>query len=95
MTPKPRDPADFRPLALGRTADIIEKHGWWFRYTVHRLDGIGIPENGCSSHRTLEGARRAAQRWCSKNSSGEHVEIVSSSKNPMPATAPDNVIAKR
>lgn len=44
-------------------AKIETYDGWWFRYAVHRTVGIGIPENSCSLHRTLKGARRAAARW--------------------------------
>jgi hypothetical protein len=45
------------------TAKIETHNGWWYRYTVHRTCGIGIPENSCSLHRTLKGAQRAARRW--------------------------------
>jgi hypothetical protein len=59
-----------------RRAKIKTHDGWWFHYAVHRTDGIGIPENSCSLHRTLKGARRAARRWCASASGGEVVEHV-------------------
>ncbi|HEY1690074.1 MAG TPA: hypothetical protein VGF95_14560 [Solirubrobacteraceae bacterium] len=48
-------------------ATIMTCEGWWWRYVVHRTAGIGIVENGVSCHRTLKGARRAAERWCRKD----------------------------
>lgn len=44
-------------------AAIKTRNGWWFRYTVHRCIGIGIPEKSTSRHRTLRGAERAVRRW--------------------------------
>lgn len=49
------------------TAEITTHDGWWFRYRVDRLHGIGIPENSVSHHRSLKRARRAADRWTRKN----------------------------
>lgn len=48
---------------LPHKARIETHNGWWYRYTVHRTCGIGIPENSCSLHRTLKGAERAVRRW--------------------------------
>lgn len=48
---------------LKRRAVIRTYDGAWFRFTVHRLDGIGSPEGPSSHHHTLGGARKAAVRW--------------------------------
>lgn len=48
---------------LPHNAKIETHNGWWFRYTVHRTAGIGIPGNSYSLHRTLKGAERAVRRW--------------------------------
>jgi hypothetical protein len=56
-------------VQLDTTTHMAEIHayrGWWFRYSVHRTVGIGIPENSVSLHRTLRGAQRAAARWRAK-----------------------------
>lgn len=50
-------------IARAHHASIKTHDGWWYRYTVHRTVGIGIPENSCSLHRTPKGAQRAARRW--------------------------------
>lgn len=61
-------------IEMKYTADIKTHDGWWSRYTVHRLHGIGIPEKSISSHRTLKGAQRAAKRWCRKRDDTKIVE---------------------
>lgn len=48
---------------LPHHAKVETHNGWWFRYTVHRTCGIGIPESSVSMHRTLKGAERAVRRW--------------------------------
>lgn len=60
------------------TAEVLTHDGWWFRFRVNRLHGISIPENSVSYHRTLAGARRAAQRWVRRNDRAkpETVEVV-------------------
>ena len=67
MTPRPIHP-DLIPLIPMRyTATITTHNGWWNRYRVDRLHGIGIPECSYSGHRTLKSAQRAARRWVAKN----------------------------
>lgn len=63
MTAKPIHPDLVKHLPMNHTADIRTDHGWWFRYTVTRLHGIGIPECSVTSHRSLKSAQRAKRRW--------------------------------
>ena len=53
---------------MTRKAVIKEYDGWFFKFVVHRTDGIFIPENSVSFHRTLTAARKAAQNYTHSSS---------------------------
>jgi hypothetical protein len=66
-------PSLIKQLPMNHTAEIETHFGWWFKYTVHRLHGIGIPESSVSHHRTLKSARRAVRRWEAQDSKRSEV----------------------
>lgn len=75
-------------IALRYTANVETHSGWWFKYRVYRLHGIGIPENCYSYHRTLEGARKAAERWCHKNDKKDTEVVEQHGRVPSPPPPP-------
>jgi hypothetical protein len=63
----PPHPSLIPRIPMRYTAEITTRDGWWFRYRVNRLHGIGIPEKSVSVHRSLKGAQRAARRELRRN----------------------------
>lgn len=74
MLPKP---SAIPVIPLKRKAEIRHRpSARWFKYAVHRTVGVFNPENSCSLHRSLKGARRAANRWVRSSSDQFVVERV-------------------